>query len=102
MKNSKVNKKYQKTSIKDLDSLTFSNEDLAFDNIVNTDSNFYNNGFLNEIDEESEVEFNGDDQDETEINHDYKFDLKEEEIIRRYLKEKDKEMKEYCKCFYNF
>lgn len=39
--------------------------------------------------------------DEDEINHDYKFDISEDEIVRRYLKETDLELKDYCNIKYD-
>jgi hypothetical protein len=47
--------------------------------------------------EEKAYSLNEENNLENEINDDYKFDLTEDEIIRRYLKEKNEEMKEYCK-----
>ena len=78
--------------------MSFSKEDLAYNNLINVDSHNYNynTGIYNDlIEEESEIDLNEENKDD--MNHDYKFDLNEEEIIRRYLKETDIEMKEYCK-----
>ncbi len=79
--------------------------------IINSDNSslIENNELKNEENNNIEKEISSIKHENTvedDINHDYKFDITEQDIMRRYIQEKDFQLKNYCKikyCFkYNF